>query len=189
MGCGVWPALLPRSPFAALDTSRMALDGLISLGFRPEAPAEGVRRESKKLNLFRDIRPADGPSFSLAVQFYVANPWATRRIPPVPHEPAQRPSGLSDHDRDRPAVARQRCCEARRRRDRGSLIQAALASLQFDNPVAGCGITPTPHGAKTTSPAHRCGWNAGLEARPCRGPIRAPGGRPATLVVIRNGHA
>jgi hypothetical protein len=37
----------------------MALGTLISLSFRPEAPAEDVRRESKNLSLFKVIRPTE----------------------------------------------------------------------------------------------------------------------------------
>jgi hypothetical protein len=35
----------------------MALGALISLSFQLDAPARGVRKESKNLNIFTDIRP------------------------------------------------------------------------------------------------------------------------------------
>lgn len=44
---------------------RMALGALISLSFRPEVPAGGIRREPKNLNLFRDIQPANTQPFPL----------------------------------------------------------------------------------------------------------------------------
>jgi hypothetical protein len=44
---------------------RMALGALILLSFRLEAPAKGIRRESKHLNPLRDIRPTASQPFPL----------------------------------------------------------------------------------------------------------------------------
>jgi hypothetical protein len=104
----------------------MALGALISLSCRPEAPAEGFRPESKKLNLFRDTRPADGQPFPLPSkgvcrpkELAILQPGvrrdigsACRRIADV--EGFIRPHGVHDHR------------ELANHRDRGFALAGAL---------------------------------------------------------------
>jgi hypothetical protein len=49
----------------------MALGALISLSFRSEAPAPGIRQESKNSNHFRDIQPTAIQPFPLPSGFCV----------------------------------------------------------------------------------------------------------------------
>jgi hypothetical protein len=51
----------------------MALGTLILLSFLAEAPAKGVRRESKNLNLVKAIRPTASQPFPLPSQILITN--------------------------------------------------------------------------------------------------------------------